>query len=144
MSENVEFVRAIVGLYEQPEAIAALATGELDLSLVDPDIEWDASRIDQLIPDLAEVYHGHEGVRRYWRRWMEAWKELAFEVQELRDAGDDVVVLIRNQRQAGRHTGIVTNLPPYGMVFTVRRGKLVRWRTFPSHTAALEAVGMAG
>jgi hypothetical protein len=33
MSENVEFVRAIVGLYEQPEAIAALAAGTLDLSL---------------------------------------------------------------------------------------------------------------
>jgi ketosteroid isomerase-like protein len=141
--ENVELVRAIVTLYKQPEGVALLASGDLDLSLVDPDVEWDASQISELIPDLAEVYHGHEGVRTYWRRWMEAWTDLEFEVQDLRGVGDEVVVLIRDQRQAGRYTGIATDLPPYGMVFTVRGGKLVRWRTFPSHDAALKAVGLA-
>lgn len=140
--ENVEFVRAIVTLYEQPDGIALLASGDLDLSMVDPDIEWDASEISEMIPDLAGVYHGHDGVRAYWRRWMEAWKDLEFEVQDVRDEGDHVVVLIGNQRQAGRHTGIVTQLPPYGMVFTVRAGKLVRWSTFPSHESALAAVGL--
>jgi ketosteroid isomerase-like protein len=141
--ENVEFVRAIVSLYEQPEGIALLASGDLDLSMVDADVEWDASEISEMIPDLAGIYHGHEGVRAYWRRWMDAWKDLEFEVHDLRDAGDQVVVLIRNQRQAGRHTGIVTELPPYGMVFTVRAGKLMRWSTFPSHESALAAVGLA-
>jgi ketosteroid isomerase-like protein len=140
--ENVEFVRAIVTLYEQPDGIALLASGDLDLSMVDPDIEWDASEISEMIPDLAGVYHGHEGVRAYWRRWMDAWKDLEFEVHDVRDAGDQVVVLIRNQRQAGRHTGIVTELPPYGMVFTVRAGRLMRWSTFPSHESALAAAGL--
>jgi ketosteroid isomerase-like protein len=141
--ENVELVRAIVAVYKQPEGIALLASGDLDLSLVDPDVEWDASQISELVPDLAEIYHGHEGVRTYWRRWMEAWTDLEFEVQDLRGAGDDVVVLIGDQHQAGRHTGIVTELPPYGMVFTLRAGKLVRWRTFPSQEEALKAVGLA-
>jgi len=39
----------------------------------------------------------------YWRRWFEAWKDLQFEIQDVLDAGDDVVVPIRNQRQWGRH-----------------------------------------
>ena len=141
--ENVEIVRAVVALYEKPEGIALLASGELDFSAVDPDIEWDASRLAEMIPDLAEVYRGHDGVRAYWRRWLEAWKDLEFEVEELRDAGDEVVLLIRNQRQTGRHSGIVTGLPPYAMVFTVRAGKLVRWRTFPNQESALKAVGLA-
>jgi ketosteroid isomerase-like protein len=81
-------------------------------------------------------------VRTYWRRWFEAWRDLEFEVEDVLDAGDEVVALIVNQRQWGRHTGIATDLPPYAQVFTLRDGKLVRWRTFPVQAEALEAVGL--
>ena len=141
--ENVELVRAAVEAYQRPEMVAALASGDLDFEMFDPDIEWDASRLREMIPDLAGIYRGHEGVRTYWRRWFEAWRDLQFEIEDVRDAGDEVVVLIRNQRQWGRHTGIPTELPPWAMVFTIRAGKLVRWRTFPSHHEALEAVGLS-
>ena len=33
--------------------------------------------------------------------------------------------------------------PPYAQVFTLRDGKLVRWRTFPEQAAGLEAVGLS-
>jgi ketosteroid isomerase-like protein len=141
--ENVQLVRAAVEAYQRPEMIALLASGELDFDLFDPEIEWDASQLEDMIPDLAGVYRGHEGVRTYWRRWFEAWRDLQFEVQDVRDAGDEVVALISNQRQWGRHTGICTELPPWAMVFTFRDGKLVRWRTFPDHESALEAVGLS-
>ena len=128
--------------YQQPEMMAALVDGELDLELADPEIEWDASRLTEMLPDLAEIYRGHEGVRTYWRRWFGAWKDLQFEIEDVLDAGEDVVVLIRNQRQWGRHTGICTELPPYAQVFTMRDGKIVRWRTFPDQMSALKAVGL--
>jgi ketosteroid isomerase-like protein len=134
----------VVESYRSPEVMGALASGELDLSWVDEEIEWDASRLSEMIPDLAGVYHGHKGVRTYWRDWFEAWDELEFEVDDVRDAGDDVVVLLRNQRQRGRHTQIWTELPPYAQVFTLRDGRLVRWRTFPTQESALEAVGLEG
>jgi ketosteroid isomerase-like protein len=138
---NVELVRVAVEAYKNPAMISALARGELDLQLVDPDIEWDASRLTEMVPDLAGVYRGHDGVRTYWRRWFEAWSELEFDF-ELRDAGEEVVVLLRNQRQWGRHTGICTALPPYAQVFTLCEGKLVRWRTFPDQESALKAAGL--
>jgi ketosteroid isomerase-like protein len=141
--ENVEIVRATLTAYQNPDMIAMLASGELDLQLVDPNVEWDASRLTEMVPDLAGVYRGHVGVRAYWRRWFEAWSDLEFEF-ELRDAGDDVIALFRNQRQWGRHTGICTELPPYAQVFTLRDGKLVRWRTFPDQESALKAVGLEG
>ena len=50
--------------------------------------------------------------------------------------------LIRNQRQWGRESGIVTNMPPYGLVFTIRDGKVVRWRPYPNKESALGAVGL--
>jgi ketosteroid isomerase-like protein len=141
--ENAAFVRGILEAYRNRELMAQLVAGELDLSWVDPGIEFDASRIGDLIPDIAEVYHGHEGVLTYWRRWFEAWDDLEFEIEDVRETGDEVVVLIRNQRQRGRSTGIWTDLPPYAQVFTMRDGRLVRWRTFPDQESALEAVGLS-
>ena len=52
------------------------------------------------------------------------------------------MVLIHNQRQTGRHSGIVTELPPYAIMFTVRDEMLVRWRTFPDQASASAAVGL--
>jgi hypothetical protein len=68
---------------------------------------------------------------------------MEFEVDDVVAAGDDVVALLRNQRQWGRHSGICTELPPYAQVFTFRGPLLVRWRTFPDQQSALSAVGLA-
>jgi ketosteroid isomerase-like protein len=140
--QNIELVRASLEAYRQPEMMALVIDGQLDMSAIDPEVEWDASRLTEMIPDLAEVYRGHNGVRTYWQRWFEAWSDLEFEIEDMRDSGDDVVVLIRNQRQWGRHTGICTELPPYAQVFTIRDGVLVRWRTFPDQESALAAAGL--
>ena len=117
---------------------------EADFALYDSDIEWDASRLSEVIPDVAGVYRGHDGVRTYWQRWLSAWTDLDFEVEDVLDGGDEVVALIRNQRQWGRQSGIATEIPPYGIVFTIRSGKVVRWRTYPDHASALEAAGLQG
>jgi ketosteroid isomerase-like protein len=140
--ENVELIRSAVEGYRNPDVLALLASGDLDFELIDVNIEWDASRASELVPDLAGVYWGHEGMRTYWRRWFDAWNDLQFEVQAVLDAGEDVVVLIRNQQQWGRHSGIRTDFPPWAMVFTMRDGKLVRWRAFPDHQSALKAAGL--
>ena len=52
------------------------------------------------------------------------------------------MALIRNQRQWGRLSGIPTELPPFGIVYTFRDGKVVRMRAFPDHESALKAVGL--
>jgi ketosteroid isomerase-like protein len=140
--ENVEVVRALAQAFQRPEVMALFASGDAELELADPEIEWDASRTANIMPDLSEVYRGHEGVRAFWRRWLEAWRDLQFEIQDVREAGDEVVLLIRNQRHWGRHSGILTEFPPYAQVFTFRHGKVVRWRSFPDQQSALEAVGL--
>jgi len=81
-------------------------------------------------------------VRTYWRRWLQAWADLEFDVHDVVDGGDDVVALIRNQRQWGRRSGIATEMPPYGLVFTIRDGKVIRWRAFSDERSALMAAGL--
>jgi ketosteroid isomerase-like protein len=130
--ENVEIVRALAEAFQHRQH-------ERAFDFYDAEIEWDASRA----PTDAGVYYGHEGVRTYWRRWLSAWSDLQFEIEDVRDAGDDqVVLLIRNQRQWGRHSGIETRVPPYGLVFTLRDGKVVRWCAYPGQRSALEAAGL--
>src|SRR6476619_5050387 len=141
--ENLEIVRAATEAVKNPDGGARLSRGDFDFTFIDPEIEWDATGARDLIPDLAEVYWGREGVRTYWRRWLEAWRYIEFDIQDIRDAGDEIVVLICNQRQWGRHTGIASDLPPFALVYAFRDGKVVRFRVFPDHESALKAVGLA-
>jgi ketosteroid isomerase-like protein len=133
--ENVEIVRSLLEGFAHRQH-------EQAFEFYDPDIEWDSSRLTATLPDIAGIYHGHEGVRAYWRNWLSAWSDLDFEVQDVVAAGDEVIALIRNQRQWGRHSGIVTEIAPYGLVFTIRNGKVVRWRAYPDQASALEAAGL--
>jgi ketosteroid isomerase-like protein len=137
--ENVELVRRLLGMFAKREHEAVF-------EFYDPDIEWIASAA---FPgthgdsdDLQGVYLGHDGVRTYWRRWLQAWSDLDFEVQDVLDGGDEIVALISNQRQWGRRSGIPIDIPPYGLVFTIRDGQVVRWRSFPDQDSALEAAGL--
>jgi ketosteroid isomerase-like protein len=135
--ENVEIVRDLLDTFARRDH-------ERAFDFYDPNIEWDASRIREWGDvDTAGVYHGHDGVRAYWRRWLTAWKDLEFEIEGILDGGDDVVALIRNQRQWGRHSGIETEMPPYGLVFSFRNGKVVRWVFYSTQTDALEAAGLS-
>ena len=135
--ENVEIVRTLAEGFQHRQH-------ERAFEYYDPEIEWDASNAGLLGPDLAGVYRGHEGVRTYWRHWLSAWSDLHFEIQDVVDAGDLVVLLVRNQRQWGRHSGIATEVPPYGMVFTLRDGKVIRWRGYLDQESALKAAGLSG
>jgi ketosteroid isomerase-like protein len=134
--KNVEIVRKLAEGFQRRQH-------ERAFEFYDPEIEWDASNLHELIPDLAGVYRGHEEVRTYWRRWLSAWSDLHFEIQEILEAGDKVVLLVRNQRQWGRHSGLATDFPPYAMVFTFRDGKVIRWKSYSDQESALEATGLS-
>jgi ketosteroid isomerase-like protein len=133
--ESCELVRAVTEAWRRREQ-------EATFEFVAEDVVWDATALAALIPDLAGVYRGHDGIRSYWRRWLAAWRDLQFEIEDVRNAGDDAVLLIRNQRQWGRHSGIELSIPPYGAVFTVRAGKIARVRWFADQDSALRAASL--
>ena len=133
--ENVATVRLLFELFAKRDH-------ERAFEYYDPEIEWDATQIVAEVPDIAGIYRGHEGVRAYWRLWLSAWSDLEADLDDVLDAGDEVVALVSNQRQWGRHSGIATEIPPYALVFTFRDGKVVRWRSFPDQESGLAAVGL--
>jgi uncharacterized protein len=136
-AENVALVRELLEMFAHRQH-------ERVFEYYDPEIEWDATRAsNNFMSDLARVYRGHDGVRQYWRDWLSAWSDLAFEVEDVLDGGDEIVALIHDQRQWGRSSGVETSVPDYSLVFTIRDGKVVRWRAFPDKASGIAAAGIA-
>jgi ketosteroid isomerase-like protein len=136
---NVEFVEGIFAGASNLDKQALLAAlPELIAQVCHPDIEW----VEHL--DLADgrVYRGHEGVRQSWERWLEQWSEYGFEAERFIDCGEDVLVVTREHGR-GLTSGAGASARIYN-VFTVREGKIARYREFYDEQAALEAVGLAG
>ena len=104
-----------------------------------PDVEWDVSRFPT--PGIDPVYRGHEGIRRFWRAWLGAWAELAFEVKEIRAAGPYVAVRIE-QRNLGRESGIWVDQGTWTSLWTLRDGLVIRQEFFDDHDEALRAAGI--
>jgi ketosteroid isomerase-like protein len=87
-----------------------------------------------------ERFQGHRGVIEEAERWEETWEEYRFDVEELVDAGDKVVMLYRQVARAkvsGIEVGEVA-----GWVYTLREGKIVRLEMFPDQASALRAAGV--
>ena len=98
-------------------------------------IEWDAS----VFPDSA-VEHGHEGVKRFLRRWLGTWDEYEMDVERILDAGDQVVAFTR-ERGRGKGSDVPVELEAT-MLFTIQAGKVVRFRAYLDRAAGLAAAGL--
>ena len=90
---------------------------------------------------FAGIYHGHEGIERFFREWLGTWKDYEIAHREYIDAGDAVVVVFR-QSGTGRGSGVRTERDFFG-VYELRESKVVRYRLYESRQEALEAAGLS-
>jgi ketosteroid isomerase-like protein len=106
------------------------------LALVDDDAE--------AVPRLAAmegVYHGHEGIRRWWEHLLGAWPDYQVAVVEVRDLGRITLSKI----EVGGHaadSGIAVRQTAWH-VWRWRRKKAVWFGFFPTEATALEAAGLS-
>src|ERR1022692_4491567 len=82
----------------------------------DPDVEWDFSRrgVDP------EIYHGYDGWLRIAQQFGDAWQELRLEIEEIIDAGDNVVLFTK---MTGLSKSGIALGQRVGQVWTLRDGK---------------------
>jgi ketosteroid isomerase-like protein len=85
-AENVQVLR---------DAYAAFVRQDIDavMAALDEDIEWTTPMI---LPS-GGTYRGHEGVGALFGGLAEAWLELNVEPEEFIDAGDTIVVVVRER-----------------------------------------------
>src|SRR2546421_6865968 len=83
---------------------------------------------------------GLEGLRALWLDWLEPWESYRVEVEDVIDAGDDAVVLVRD---FGRRAGMTAEVSVVGgAVWTLRDGRVARVAFYLNRTEALKAVGL--
>src|SRR4051794_7210674 len=91
-------------------------------------------------PDVR--YVGLDGLRAMWLDWLEPWESYRVDVEDVIDAGEDVLVLVRD---FGRRAGMTVEASVVGgAVWTVRDGRVARVAFYLNRSEALKAVGLAG
>ena len=130
MSRGVDTVRRMYELF---------AAGDYDAAakLVDPNIEWDTSAA----PTGVRVT-GAEAAMGDYRGMREAWDEYELVTEDFVDAGDHVVVIVRN-RGRGVGGGVPIEVRR-AHVWGVRDGVPVSFRLYLDPDEALAAVGASG
>jgi ketosteroid isomerase-like protein len=89
---------------------------------------------------MAGVYHGREAVRDFYRRWAGAFSDWGYDVERLIEAGDHIVALVREHGH-GRGSGVEFEMRRAN-VWTFEQGKVVRFRSYSTREAALQAAGL--
>jgi ketosteroid isomerase-like protein len=126
--ENVEVVRASLEAAQRGEVETALA-------YYSEDVVW-FNR-----PPEAGPYHGREGVVIAIAGFAEHFNDYWFEVEQLIDAGDAVVLLWR-QGGKGRSSGAPIT-EEGATVFHLKGGSIWRAQVYSDPTEALEAAGLS-
>jgi ketosteroid isomerase-like protein len=129
--ENVEVVRRATEAHRRHD-------NEAVFSLYDPEVEMEMRDLDGSI----QIYRGLDGVRTFYRDFLEALTEWTTTVDEWIDGGNEVIAVLRITGQ-GRKSGTPFERRE-AHVLPVRDGKLSRLRVYRTRDEALQAVGFEG
>lgn len=131
---NVDLVLSVFDAFRERD-------NEALFRLYDADVEWDTRSLSQGL-DIRGVFRGHEGIKRFFRVWLETITDYEIEARDPLDLGDKVVITAVD-RGRGRGSGATTERR-HSQVWTVRGGKVIRVEIFDDRDQALEAAGLKG
>ena len=129
--ENVEIVRRYFRAYE-PGGLDALA------EFWHPDITWRAA--EGALDDVG-LMEGPGELRRYYEQWEDTFESSRVEAEELVDAGDQVVAVVRGFGRMKESEAEVDIR--YATVLSIRDGKIAAGREYFTREEALEAAGLS-
>jgi ketosteroid isomerase-like protein len=130
--ENVERIRDTFRRFQSGDP------GWIDA--IDRDVEWDISA--HPLPDVPNRGRGREQLlNEVFATYFSGWLDYRPEIRETIDAGDDVVlVLHETARLRDSDTALDRDLV---QVWTMREGRSVFLRVFPTKATALDALGLS-
>jgi ketosteroid isomerase-like protein len=117
----------------------AISRGDVDaaLEVCHEEIEF-SSMLGQL---EGATYHGHAGIRRYFRDVAAAWDAWEMETESTLPAPDGRVVIVLRMHVRGRESGVPLELR-VAHIWELRDGKLWRSAAYRDPDEALRAAGL--
>jgi ketosteroid isomerase-like protein len=104
--------------------------------MLHPDVEWHSSGA---FPGLEPVYHGHEGVAKWYRTLREPFETFTIEPLEFTEHGDALVVDV-TFHAVGKESGVEVRLP-FAHVFWFEGDLIRRYASYRTLDEALAQVG---
>jgi SnoaL-like domain len=99
----------------------------------------------EAVPRAASMegsYHGHDGIRRFWKNLLNAFPDFTIEVVEVLQPPGDLTLAALRLRSHGASSGVPSDETVW-QVARWRREKCVWLRNFDTRDEALEAVGLS-
>lgn len=83
------------------------------------------------------TYTGYEGFQRWIREWEEAWDEVSYDLQEMIEVGDSIIVVPAHIVGRGAGSGVEID-SVFGWLYEFRDGKATKFHVYLSLEEALE------
>ena len=128
--ENVEIVRAAYPAFNRRD-------WDQVFSEADPEIELTVEGL----PDDPGTRRGRKAAQARLEEALAVWDAWSYELDDLRESGEQVVALLRIRARPKGTTADIENR--VGHVWTLRDGKVVSIHSFPNREQALEAAGLS-
>jgi ketosteroid isomerase-like protein len=132
-SKNVERVLLGYDAINEGDLAGAVAGLPEDFELILPPV----------LPDVEPSYRGGDGFSRAIEAWRDSFDDFRLEIEEVIDAGDNIVVMAA-VCGVGKDSGIAVRTPSFAQVWTFAGDVPVRMESLESRAAAVEALGLAG
>jgi ketosteroid isomerase-like protein len=122
--QNVDLVRRLLAAFNERD-MTTIRSG------LHPDVE---------LQTIVEAQHGHAGAADWIARADSVFDSFEMEVEEIIDAGDQVVAIV-HERATGRGSGLQVD-QHLAQVLTIQEGRVVRIQSFTDRADALKAMGL--
>jgi ketosteroid isomerase-like protein len=129
LEENEEIIRAAYPAFNRRDWAKAFDKTDAEFTLT---VEG--------LPD-ASPRRGLQAAQTTIEEGLTAWDGFSYEVDELRESGEQIVALLTIRARPKGTTAEIENR--VGHVWTLRDGKVVSIHTFPDREQALEAAGLS-
>ena len=115
-------------------------TGEFFREAAHPDFVWDTTTFSSEGMNLRKCV-GVDEANRWLAEWTEPFENWSLDLEEVFDAGDQVVTFIRQHANA-KHGGPEVEMR-LAQVWTFREGLIARMEMYANRDEALEAAGLS-
>jgi ketosteroid isomerase-like protein len=88
----------------------------------------------------AGTFTGLDGFVQWTSAWEDAWEDSHYEIVELSEVSDDIVVGAVRVRATGRNSGVPIKAV-YGYLWEIKNNKATRFHVYETHDEALRRAG---